>query len=144
MARQYWAEELTPQRPHRKCWYMELMLRKDFDVISGATSRLQFKSSGWESASVSNITLPIYINNSKLLTFYWMVKYVLCFSVAYMRITARAYQSETFALPLMAGMHGRPFPPLASRSHHLHQWVIRLSPRRSALSCLLRRTPIIY
>lgn len=132
MAWQCWVEVLTPQRPNRKCWYMELMLRKDFDAISGATSLLRFKSSSSESASMSNITLPIYINNSKLLTFYWMVKCVLWFSVVYMRITARAYQSETFALPLMAGMHGRPFPPLASRSHHLHQWVIRLSPRRSA------------
>lgn len=85
------------------------MLHNEFDAVSGALS------------SGSNITLPIYINNSKLLTFYWMVKYALCFYVVYMRITARAYQNGTFALPLEAGMHGWPFPPLASRSHHLHQ-----------------------
>lgn len=40
----------------------------------------------------------------------------LCFSVVYLSIAARVWQSETFALPIMAGMHGWPFPPLASLS----------------------------
>lgn len=40
----------------------------------------------------------------------------LCFSVVYLSIRARVWQTETFALSVMAGMHGWPSPPLASLS----------------------------
>lgn len=111
-------------------------------VLSG-----EWGSSGSESASKSKIRLPIYINNWKLLHFYWTVTCALCLSVVYMSITARVKgQRQTFALPLTAGMHGQPFPPLPvfplslSLPLSLHRWMIRLSPHPPLCDLLFAST----